>query len=186
MTIYKDDDNGKVYWKCYSCEGSGIMENSPVEALQQPREYQGTTQAPAEAPRAVYGPPRAIPERDITAETARFYNIGVDGDKITFPYPAGYKRRSLEEKKFWTEGALSGLFGQDKFNAGGRFVTITEGEFDALAAFQMFGSKYPVVSVKSASTALKDCQAAFEWLDSFNSVVICFDSDEPGRQAAAK
>lgn len=162
------------------------MENSPVEALEQPREYQGTNQAPAEPSRPVYGLPRAIPTRDISQDTAKFYDIGVDGDKITFPYPAGYKRRTLEEKKFWSEGALTGLFGQDKFNSGGRFVTITEGEFDAMAAYQMFGSKYPVVSVKSASTALKDCQAAFEWLDSFNSVVICFDNDEPGKQAAAK
>jgi twinkle protein len=73
----------------------------------------------------------------------------------------------------------------DKFPAGGKAVTIVEGELDALAAFQMLGSKYAVVSVKNgASGAVKDCQKAFEWLDKFESIVICFDSDEPGQKAS--
>ena len=48
----------------------------------------------------------------------------------------------------------------------------------------MNGSKYPVVSVHSASTAEKDVKRDFEYLNSFDSIVVAFDSDEPGRKAA--
>jgi twinkle protein len=42
-----------------------------------------------------------------------------------------------------------------------------------------------VLSIKSgASGALKDCKAAYEYLDGFDSIVICFDADEPGQKAA--
>jgi twinkle protein len=54
-----------------------------------------------------------------------------------------------------------------------------------MAAFQMQGSLYPCVSLKTgAKGALKDVKANFEWLNSFESIVICFDADEPGRAAA--
>jgi len=77
------------------------------------------------------------------------------------------------------------LFGQNKFTPGGRAITITEGEFDALACYQLTGSRYPVVSIRNGATsALKDCRASFEYLDSFDKIVICFDNDEPGRVAA--
>jgi twinkle protein len=46
------------------------------------------------------------------------------------------------------------------------------------------GSKYPVVSVHSASTAEQDIRRDFEYLNSFDTIVICFDSDEPGKKAA--
>ena len=54
-----------------------------------------------------------------------------------------------------------------------------------MAAYQMFGSKYPVVSVRNgAQAAIKDCRTQFEYLNSFDNVIICFDSDEPGQNAA--
>jgi twinkle protein len=94
--------------------------------------------------------------------------------------------RTVRTKDFhWRGKAEHELFGMDKFTAGGKAVTIVEGELDALAAFQMLGSKYAVVSVRNgASGAVKDCKKAFEWLDKFESIVICFDSDEPGTTAA--
>jgi twinkle protein len=73
------------------------------------------------------------------------------------------------------------------FSTSGKYVTIVEGELDALAAYQLMGSKWPVVSVKNgASSALKDCKKAYEWLNGFDNIVICFDADEPGRKAAAQ
>ena len=77
------------------------------------------------------------------------------------------------------------LFGQQLFNKGGRYLTICEGELDALAAYQMQGSKYPCVSIRNgAQAAVKDCQAQYEYIDSFENVVLCFDDDEPGRKAS--
>jgi twinkle protein len=77
------------------------------------------------------------------------------------------------------------LFGQQLFAKAGRYLTITEGELDAMAAYQMQGSKYPCVSVRNgASAALKDCKAQYEWIDSFENIVLSFDADEAGQKAS--
>lgn len=132
--------------------------------------------------------------RDVNAATMQFYNVKITEDEIFFPYCAdneivAFKVRKLAEKKFFADGPINqgGLFGQQAFSKGGKYVTITEGEIDALSAFQMSGSKYPTVSVRNgASDAVKNCQAQYEWLDSFDQIVICFDADEPGQKAAAE
>jgi twinkle protein len=133
-----------------------------------------------------------IPERSITVSTAKKYNALVDGDTVIFGYAGedGVTAAKVrkKDKQFLTEGDWSqaGLYGQSLFSAGSaKAVTLVEGEYDALAAYQMQGSQYPVVSIKNgAGSALKDCKANFKWLDSFETIVICFDMDEPGQKAA--
>ena len=172
-TIY-EDDNGEQFWKCYSCEGAGQLTAD------------GKTDAGIPA-KPVPGVIRAIPERDITGDTAKFYGVTDNGGEWCFAYKGGHKARLKADKTFYSVGKLTGLFGQDKFPAGGKFVTVTEGEFDALAAYQMLGSRYPCVSVRNgAGGAVKCVQEAYQWLDSFDKVVICFDADEPGQEAARK
>lgn len=130
--------------------------------------------------------------RDVNMATMQFFNVRIVGDNIYYPYSkdgvtTGYKVRSLKDKKFFVDGSVTGcaLFGQDLFSAGGKAVTVTEGELDALSAFQMAGSKWPTVSlINGAGSAVKDCQANYEWLDSFESIYIVFDADEPGQKAA--
>lgn len=80
--------------------------------------------------------------------------------------------------------AKAGLFGRQAFPAGSaKAITVTEGYDDAAAAYQLMGSKYPVVSVHSASTAERDVRHDFEYLNSFDTIVFAFDSDEAGRKA---
>jgi len=172
-TVYEDDD-GKRFWKCYSCEGTGQIGEGSA----------GNAAVPA---KPVPGKYAAIPERDITADTARFYGITDNGREWCFPYVGGYKARLKAEKVFYSDGKPKGLFGQDRFPAGGKYVTLTEGEFDACAAYQMLGSRYPAVSIRrGAATAVQDVRESYEWLDTFDKVVICFDSDEKGQEAARK
>lgn len=139
---------------------------------------------------------QSIPQRGLTTATCERYSCIVDGDRVVYGYyaptdqhnPVAAKIR-LPDKRFTTAGqwAEGGLYGQQLFPSGGRYITITEGEFDAMSAYQMQGSKYPCVSVRNgAGGALKDCKAAYEWLDSFDTVVICFDADEPGTKAASQ
>jgi twinkle protein len=79
------------------------------------------------------------------------------------------------------------LFGQHLFRDGGKKVVITEGEIDCLTVSQAFGNRYPVVSlVSGAQGARNDIKKAYEWLTSYEEIVICFDMDEPGRKAAAE
>lgn len=131
---------------------------------------------------------QSLTARDISRETANFYGVGVDENHYHFPYGDGVgKLRGIKDKEFKTYGAWTkaGLFGQDRFSGSGKYITVTEGEFDAMAVFQMTGSKYPSVSVRNGvSGALKDCKQAYEWLDSFENIVVCFDSDKVGQEAA--
>lgn len=92
----------------------------------------------------------------------------------------------MKEKDFRWQGNYKQavLFGQNLFPAGGRSVTVTEGCYDAMAAFQLTGSRFPNVAVTSASTAKKEIVKSFEYLNSFESIVLNFDNDEPGQKAA--
>lgn len=92
----------------------------------------------------------------------------------------------LTDKQFRCQGAINsaGLFGQAFFPSGGKSITVTEGYYDTLAAFQLTGSRYPNVGVMSASTAKKEIVDNFEYLNSFEKIVLNFDSDEPGQRAA--
>lgn len=135
----------------------------------------------------------SVSERRITKSTMEKYGVVRESNNLYFPYYdkdsqlVAAKVRPVTEKKFatagdWTKGTL---FGQNLFPSGGKYITITEGEFDALAAFQMTGSKWPVVSVRNgAGSALKDCKAQYEYINSFETIVVCFDGDEPGVKAA--
>jgi len=108
--------------------------------------------------------------------------------EIAFPYSEGqgWKIRSLTEKSFTSVGSMSeaSLFGMSAFAGGSsRYITITEGEMDAMAAHQMTGM--PAVSVRGASSAKTDSIKAFSYLDSFEKIYLCFDNDAAGEKALA-
>lgn len=135
-----------------------------------------------------------LPIRGLSKETLAKYRVSTKinhaGEPISigFPYPCGIKQRSLAAKEFKWVDKKDGLplFGMDLFPpASARSITITEGEFDACSVFQMLGPTSPAVSVQSSSTARRDCQQAFDYLNSFEKIVLCLDDDVPGRKAAA-
>lgn len=141
-------------------------------------------------PIGTYAP---IQGRGISRATCEKYGVTQADNRHFYPYTnsngitIAYKVREVEHKKFSIKGDFTEarLFGQNLFHAGGKYVTLVEGELDALAAFQMTGSQWPVVSIRNgANAALKDAKAQYEWLNKFDNIVICFDADEPGRKAA--
>jgi twinkle protein len=134
----------------------------------------------------------SVSERGLSRDTCQAYGIGVKDNHYYFPYYnddklVAFKKRNVTEKKFSIEGAWQEgkLFGQQLFSKGGKYVTITEGEFDAAAAYQMLGSRGAVVSVRNgAGNAVQDVKANYEWLTSFENIIICFDNDAVGRESA--
>ncbi len=84
------------------------------------------------------------------------------------------------------------LYGQHLYPAGGKFLTITEGEEDAEAAYQMLKEASPnfdpaVVSITGgAASAEKECKRNWEYINSFENIILAFDGDEPGKKAAEK
>lgn len=163
----------------------------------------------AKVPVAPINPDRIsdLPERSISADTCRKYGVWVTptGDHV-YPYfdTSGKEHRANKyrtpDKRFRSEGPTKGLglFGQQLWEPGSaKAVTIVEGECDALAAYELLGSKYPVLSVRSASEAPANVAANFKYLDSFPEIVIAFDADDahtrpdgstffPGQEAAAR
>jgi len=141
-----------------------------------------------------------IPERKISKKIASKFGVrvtkGTDGkiDKHYYPYYdsktgdlVGYKVRNVATKDFTISGTNrgAGLFGQNVYKEGGnRYLTITEGELDALSVAEMFDGKWASVSLKNgAQSAVKDIKDNLEYVESFEYVVLCFDQDEPGLAA---
>lgn len=97
----------------------------------------------------------------------------------------GQKLRTPNKDFSWTGEPKQGvLFGQQLWRDKGKMVVITEGEIDAMSISQLQDNKWPVVSLRNgAGGAKKDVARSIEWLEGFESVVLAFDMDEPGRQA---
>lgn len=140
-----------------------------------------------------------IPDRRISKNTCKKYGVTVEYDaqgkisKHIYPYYScdtdeikGTKVRLVANKDFFVTGSTEGvgLFGQQVCRGRGKFLTITEGELDCLSVAEMFGNKYDVVSLRSgASGAAKEIKEQLEWLEGYDSVVLCFDNDKAGKQA---
>lgn len=105
-------------------------------------------------------------------------------ERVVYPYPSGgTKTRYVEDKTFSVSGIKSDeLFGMNLFPAGcSKIVTITEGEEDAMAGYQMlsYGNTYinPVVSLPSATPNKRIWEKCYKWLDSFEKIILSLDSD---------
>jgi twinkle protein len=139
----------------------------------------------------------ALTDRGISIETAKKYGVKstttVGGQVTSHLYPfysngeqVATKIRKQNKQFAWQgDSKETGLFGEQLFKSGGKFITIVEGECDAMAAYELLGSKWPVVSIKSgAQGGARDVKNSLEFLESFETVVICFDSDDVGKQGA--
>ena len=182
--------HSKGYSYCFSCQ-TRFGEDSDMNTV---------TPLPVVEPKPLTkeGLYADITERKITKETAEKFNTKVTKDgTVTTKHIYQYfdtngnhvanKIRNTSDKNMWSEGSIqeATLFGQNLFSSGGKYITITEGEVDAMSAYQLMGSKWASVSVKTgAGGALRDCKIAFEYLDSFENIVISFDMDKQGRESA--
>ncbi|HEY6018530.1 MAG TPA: DnaB-like helicase C-terminal domain-containing protein, partial [Candidatus Paceibacterota bacterium] len=141
-----------------------------------------------------------IARRSISKETHEFFNvkarINSEGKPtaVEYVYPNGaIQVRRLDKKDFFSVSgpdvpSMSEASGwaKDKFPAGSaKAITIFEGADDAMSGYEMLG-KYPVYSVRSASSALRDVRTDYDYLNSFEKIYLALDSDEPGQKAAAE
>lgn len=114
----------------------------------------------------------------------------------------GYKSRTLP-KTFGTQnigitGLTSDFSGQHLFRQGGKYVVVTSGEIDKLSIAQMLRDyqlsrgqedydRIAVVSVTTGEATLaKQCAAQYDWLDSFDNILLCGDTDDVGKAAVAE
>ena len=142
----------------------------------------------------------ALTDRNISEDVARKYGVRVvynrEGQIIKHVYPyynsneiVSTKTRTVSTKGFVVDGGYegTGLFGEQLFGKGGKYLTITEGECDAMAVYEMFDKKWASVSIKrGAAGAVRDIRDSIEFVEAFDNVIICFDNDKAGREAARK
>jgi len=142
-----------------------------------------------------------LTDRKIRPETLEKYKVKVEVDEsgkdVRHHYPyfnqagemCGIKTRVVQGKRFFGSGNTgkdNQLFGQHLIKPGGVSLTICEGELDALSAYEMFGNRYNFVSVVNGANCIDNIKANLQYIDSFESVILCFDDDEAGRTAAKK
>jgi len=136
------------------------------------------------------------PARKIQADQSEFYGVVTLGNEVGFPYfregdvqPCAFKVRD-DNKRFKVIGDIkeAGLFGQQKFsNFNRKRIVVTEGEFDAMAARHLLNGGCDVVSLKGgAQSAAKDFKTAYEYLDGYQEIIVCFDADEAGKGAVER
>ena len=150
----------------------------------------------------------AMEDRGINKATAEKYGVetlfdtenkayGRSFPSITEDNMLAQKVKRFDKKMKWLypDGSMPKdlqLFGQHLFPAGGKYLTITEGEEDAQACYQMLKEANPgiepaVVSLNNGvASAEKECKTNWKYINSFDTIVIAFDGDEPGKKAAEK
>lgn len=186
------NEDGSLY--CFSCDKlirnqDNTIQTTPIEF----KTYKNNSMNTSD------GSFNALTDRGISLDTAKKFGVksilNSRGEVDTHIYPyynvneiGAYKLRDPNKTFHWQGSSTgTGLFGQQLFQGGGKYITITEGECDAMAAYELQGSKWPVVSLKNgAAGGVRDVKASLEFLEKFENIVINFDSDTPGREAAKK
>lgn len=137
-----------------------------------------------------------LAKRGINEETCRLFRYGTATyrDKpcqvATYCDDAGSpvaQKIRFPNKDFLIVGNAKAmtLYGRHLWKDGGKMVTVVEGEVDALSLSQVQNNRWPVVSIPNgAHNAAKAFKENLDWLERFETVVIMFDSDDPGQRAA--
>lgn len=137
----------------------------------------------------------ALPKRGIQENICKQYGYWLGTLKGTTHQIANYygddgsivaQKVRNASKEFFIAGTMpkDALFGKHLWS-GGKKLVITEGEIDCLTVAQLQGGKYPVVSIpRGAKDAKKTLAANMDWLDGFQEIILMFDMDKDGRDAA--
>ena len=140
-----------------------------------------------------------IAARKLSKETCQKWGVELvelsSGEKaLAFPYYDVNNKKTAQKIRTASRGfSFIGkskdpqLFGQQLWSKGKKIV-ITEGEIDAMSVSQLQNNKWPVVSLPNgAASAVKAIENNLRWLEeNFEEIILMFDMDEVGQEAALK
>jgi twinkle protein len=184
LAVYSD---GHAH--CFSCEKT--IQGHESDSV--PRVMESEPSNPELISRYTYDP---IPARGISEAVCRSHGYGIGELRGNLVQIANYRDGSGEvvgqkikgaNKEFSVRGDLkkAGFWQQHRWPGGKRNLLITEGETDLLAWQTISGDRFPAVALPTGvAGAVKLVQKQIEYIESFERVVICFDNDKPGREAA--
>lgn len=123
--------------------------------------------------------------------TEQYYPVTQEGQI------SGYKIREVPKnfRSIGRTGADCEMFMSFRFNRGGKYLLITEGEADSLAAYQMLkdynskrGSDFEtaVVSPTTGANSQKQIAANYKFFNLFDQCIVAYDSDKAGQEAIEK
>ena len=183
LAVY--DDGHKYCFACGYWEGDKPMNDMKPEPVYDEdwKPYKGTCQV--------------LSHRGINQDATRkfdYQSSNMNGQEVEIAnyYSDGelvaQKLRGPDKQFKWVGKAHKlPLYGQWLWQSkGGKKLVITEGEVDAMTVYQLNGG-WPVVSLPTgAQGALKSIKDNLEFVNSYDEVILMFDEDEPGRDAAKK
>jgi len=216
FTVYANDEEGdELHGFCYSHNSfvEMIDVEEQEEELSKPNKTALTREELEQQAAKIKSvlkilPDKPFKERRLSAEANKRYGIRTDqqGNRY-YAVTDGGKLSSLKVRypgksfTFIYNGAKtdivnSEMFGQCRFNKGGKYLIITGGEEDAPAYWQAMKGYYtdlnknyevavisPMTGESSAHTQIKN---NFEYVNSFDNIYICMDNDKAGKQAAER
>ena len=176
-------DDGHKY--CFSCE---YRENKTGEVVKmQTTEDTGTI-------KFYNGNP--VANRGITEKTMRFFNYGTISNKegkkaeIASFYRDGrivaqHLRGPNKTFRWIGDATRPTLWGQNLWRGNNKRLVITEGEYDCMTVSQLLNLKWAVCSLPNgAAGAVRAIKDNLEFVNSYEEIVLMFDMDEPGQEAA--
>lgn len=197
LHIFEDDPNSGY---CYQCRQKFFIGPKGQKTVRQQRQQKDD----AEELRSIKQLPiKALTHKPITLETAERFGVRVrlsevDGsiERVMYPYfdvdgnVTGYKVRILP-KEFVIVGKVKSLFGKQSCKPGARLLVLTEGEDDAMAAWQMLhdaGRNYNVCSIPNGASGEGVVDpvvlSEMEFITSHEIIVLALDNDGPGQATA--
>jgi twinkle protein len=136
------------------------------------------------------GSAERLQKRKLSEKVCQKYKIYRDGQILRFYYHTrdgllkGCKVKT-KSKDFSYEGETPGtLFGQHLFPSSGKRIVITEGELDAASCYEVQPGWATVSLPNGAAGAKKAIQRNLDFLQGYEKIILFFDNDLPGQEAA--
>ena len=187
--VYENDE-GRTHTYCFSCQT--YQSGSPEDGR---KEKPIPNQDNQKQKGLLSGIPKAIAARGLTEATCKKWGYLTgqhNGQPVQLAVyrdkggkPIAQKLRT-PNKQFQIVGDAKQmkLFGSHLWNKGKKLV-VCEGEIDAMSVSQIQNHKWPTVSLShGAPSAVKTLKENWDYLMGFEEIILMFDMDEVGQNAA--
>ena len=179
-------------FKCFSCDatprskGGVCKDGKTLEVFNQLEDDDGEVILDPYLPDNY----RGILKKTFEKDGLCYFTKTDKGEVANFTYPNATKYRRLylpkdDKYHFQSQGKLDRLMGIENYTTGGKFITVTEGEWDRYSVMQIMGD-WPVVNVPGANPSKDFWSNTKKDLEGFEKIILSVDNDSKGNELAEK